>query len=1281
MNLKRACALLTFVSASLSAEGQATQPTRPPWLDPSVTGINRLPPRAVRAVHAEREQASGESPYVRSLNGDWKFHWSPNPASRPADFFGDEFNDSTWTTIPVPSNIEIEGHGVPIYTNFTYPWLIVDPPIIPSDDNPVGSYRTTFEVPANWTGRNVFVRFDGVSSAFFVWVNGRFAGFSKDSRTAAEFNITALLREGSNLLAVEVYRWSDGSYLEDQDFWKLSGIFRDVALVSQAPTFIRDVEVHTDLDDDYTDGVLRVSATVNRGTHPAAGETIGCELFQADGSRIFFAEAQPATRDEADEAVVSFRGDIRRPMQWSAEAPYLYRLLITLRDARGREFEVVSTHVGFREVELRGGRLLLNGRPIILRGVNRHEHDPQRGQAITVESMLSDIRLMKQFNINAVRTSHYPNHPTWYELCDRFGIYVIDEANIESHGMGYGERSLAKNTDWLAAHMDRTVRMVERDKNHASVLIWSLGNEAGMGPNFSQTSKWIKQRDPSRPTFYERAGDDPATDIICPMYPPPSYLRDYASREHRRPLILCEYTHAMGNSNGNLDGYWNLILGSHQLQGAFVWDWVDQGIRMPIRPRYTIADRSRNNADGIFRGDPNAQDGPRGYVEFLASDTLDLRDALTIEVTYTPQHTVAQAPLLAKGDTAYAIKQLADSVEFYVYAMRAGEERYQWVNAVAPVPSDWFGKSHRVTGVFDGRELILYFDGKRVAAASLYGTIATNAYNLGIARDTENPDRVCGALIEQVRIYSHALGATKVAYVERRDEDDGLVLYAVLRDVKEAGEWSGPIATRGVPANLAKHPPGNVADCFWAYGGCFGPTGTPTDDNFCCNGLVAPDRTPHPGLFAIQKTYQPLRVRAIDSTHGIIEITNWLDFLSLDDYLVGRWELLANDQQLASGTIPDLHIAPRDQRTISLPLPEVTPQPGVEYFLNLSFELRVATEWAPSGHRIAWEQFQLPIAAAPRVTPFTDMPPVKLIRTPTKLTVRAAEATWGIDATTGLLNSCEFRGRELIRDPLRPDFWRAPTDNDRGNHMPSRQGVWFTAHRDWQLESIDTQEIAPQCVAVTARAKLPRINSTYTLTYSFFGNGELRVSAGLTPGNQWLPDMPRFGMRIGIHPELSQITWFGRGPHETYSDRAQAMVGRYQGAVSDQYCRAYSEPSEAGNKVDVRWVCLQGEGGLGILAIGEPLLSVSANSFGAEQLQQAKHPHEIDRLNYTVLNLDFKQMGIAGDDSWGALPHPEFRIYPRALAYEFRLMPIDANVRDPMQGANFEAPRGEQSKR
>ncbi|MBN1492403.1 MAG: beta-galactosidase, partial [Phycisphaerae bacterium] len=560
----------TMATAAFTPEG----PT-PDWQNPAITHIGREAPRAVRCIYADEPSALDgkpeRSPYYRSLNGQWRFHWGPKPADRPTGFHAADFDDAGWKTIPVPANIELQGYGIPIYTNVKYAWhMAPDPPRVPADDNPIGSYRTRFSVPDEWKGRQVFLRFDGVSSAFYVWLNGKEVGFNKGSRTVGEFNITPYLQDGENVLAVQVYRWSDGAYLECQDFWRLSGIFRDVALLSTADLHVRDFEVNAVPDADFRNGELRVRAQIHNFGAETRPVSVRLTLRNAEGNGVFPPITREVIVEPGQDGKVEMKATVRDIALWSAEKPNLYSLLLTLQGDDGNAIEVVPCAVGFRTVEIRDGELLVNGRAVLLKGVNRHEHDPDRGHAITVESMIRDIEVMKQHNVNAVRTCHYPNQPLWYDLCDRYGIYLIDEANIESHGMGYGERSLAHDTTWAAAHMDRTQRMVERDKNHPSVIIWSLGNEAGFGVNFVATSKWIKERDPSRPVHYERAGDDPATDIICPMYARPNRLAEYASKPQTRPFILCEYAHAMGNSTGNLWKYWELIYAKKHLQGGFI---------------------------------------------------------------------------------------------------------------------------------------------------------------------------------------------------------------------------------------------------------------------------------------------------------------------------------------------------------------------------------------------------------------------------------------------------------------------------------------------------------------------------------------------------------------------------------------------------------------------------------------------------------------------------------------------------------------------------------------
>jgi beta-galactosidase/beta-glucuronidase len=551
------------------------------WENPQVVGRNKEPGHVTLVPYADAATAlAGErdaSPCFMLLNGDWRFHWSPNPASAPATFYQEECSD--WDLIPVPGNWEMQGYGQPRYLSASYAFDISDLPRVPEDDNPVGSYRTTFTIPSEWEGRQVFINFDGVDSAFYLWINGQMVGYSQDSRLPAEFNITPYIRPGENTLAARVYRWSDGSYLEDQDYWFLSGIYRDVYLFATPGVHMRDFWVRTELDERYQDAVLRVRVhAANYGAAAVSGYQVEANLFDAKGRPVL--ERPVAGQIEVGqgaEAVLELAQLVANPAKWSAEHPNLYTLLLTLKDEGGRVLEVERCNVGFRQIEIREGQVHVNGVPVLFRGVNRHEHDPIRGHAVTVESMRQDILLMKQFNVNAVRTSHYPNDPRWYDLCDRYGLYLIDEANIESHGVW---DRLTKDPAWQTAFLERGMRMVERDKNHPSVIIWSMGNESGHGPNHAALADCIHARDDTRPVHYESARNEPYVDIVSVMYPRVDRIIAMAQEPgEKRPLIMCEYAHAMGNSPGNLKEYWEAIEAYPRLQGAFVWDWVDQGIR------------------------------------------------------------------------------------------------------------------------------------------------------------------------------------------------------------------------------------------------------------------------------------------------------------------------------------------------------------------------------------------------------------------------------------------------------------------------------------------------------------------------------------------------------------------------------------------------------------------------------------------------------------------------------------------------------------------------------
>lgn len=548
------------------------------WQDPQVNAINRAPMRAAYFAYPTAEAAQAgrreKASNFLSLNGRWKFNWVKNETDRPVDFYQVDFEDQYWVDFPVPGLWELNGYGDPVYKNVGYAWynqFRSNPPLIESENNHVGSYRKTFDLPADWKGQQVYLHVGSATSNLYVWVNGKFVGYSEDSKVAAEFDITKYLKPGKNLIAMQIYRWCDGSYLEDQDFWRLSGIGREVYLYARPTLHIEDIFIIPDLDADYRNGKLDVTANVSR-----SGGQVEMELMDGKGKSV---EKKILKPDGKGNIHTVFEVD--DPAKWSAEDPNLYTLMLTLKSGN-KVLEVIPQRVGFRKIELKKelGQIWVNGKPVLFKGADRHEMDPLTGYVVSRERMIQDIKIMKENNLNAVRTCHYPDDPEWYTLCDEYGIYLVCEANIESHGMGYGDKTLAKVPAYAQAHLERNQRMVEAFKNHPSIIFWSLGNEAGDGPNFEACYRWIKERDHSRAVQYERAGEAAHTDIVCPMYARLGWMESYAKNEKKnRPLILCEYAHAMGNSQGGFKEYWDLIRKYPKLQGGFIWDYVDQGLR------------------------------------------------------------------------------------------------------------------------------------------------------------------------------------------------------------------------------------------------------------------------------------------------------------------------------------------------------------------------------------------------------------------------------------------------------------------------------------------------------------------------------------------------------------------------------------------------------------------------------------------------------------------------------------------------------------------------------
>ena len=1031
------------------------------WENPEMVGRNKEPGHCTLMPYADVKSALAcvreASPFYKSLNGNWKFNWVRKPADRPKDFYKLNYDVRGWDDIEVPSNWQMHGYGIPIYLNSRHPFK-ANPPYIPHDYNPVGSYRTEFSVPESWDGKQVFIHFDGVKSAFYIWVNGEEVGYSQGSMTPAEFNITKYLRPGKNVLAVEVYRWSDGSYIEDQDMWRLSGIYRNVYLFSTPAVHIEDFFVRTDLDDDYRDATLQIRPRIKLFDKVnLSGWVVEAQLYDRGEGEVFsrplrkeakaIVEERYPQRDTVKFALLE--GKVANPDKWSAEQPNLYTLVLTLKDGNGAIIETESCKVGFREVEIRNGQLLVNGRSIKLFGVNRHEHDPDRGRSVKIERMIEDIKLLKQNNLNAVRTSHYPDDPHWYDLCDKYGIYLIDEANIESHDLqGY----LANVATWHYAFVDRAIRMVERDKNHPSVIFWSLGNETGCGPNHAAMTGWMHDYDPTRPIHYEGAQGDPKdpyyVDVISRMYAKiPEIIRLGTLEFDNRPMVLCEYSHAMGNSVGNLKEYWDAIRTHERLIGGFIWDWVDQGLRK--------------------------------------------------------------------------------------------------VSA-------------------DGKE-------------------------------------------------------------------------------------------------------------FWAYGGDYGDK--PNDGNFCCNGIVQPDRKPNPSLYEVKKVYQRVHVTPVDLLAGEVKVFNEYDFVSLD-FMDISWELAEDGKVLQSGRLPRISVAPKQEQEIRVPFDEPQLKRGREYHLKLIFTLGEDTLWADAGHVLAWEQFEVPYdIPQSEEEKISAMPSLRVKETSKQVRVTGDKLAVIVSKEGGSLDSLRYEGRELMSSPLVPNFWRVPIDNDNGNEMPKRHGIWRTAWPKVRVKKVHAEQLKPRVVRILVEAELGAKNCPCEVTYTIYGSGDIVVASSVDAGGLGLPELPRFGMQMMIPGQFDTMTWFGRGPHETYWDRKTgAAVGEYSGKVKE-LVHAYVRPQENGNRSDVRWAALTDKDGSGLLVVGMPVFDVSAWPYTMEQLEKATHIHKLpEDFRSITLNIDYKQMGVGGDDSWGARTHREYMLPAGKYSYKFCLRPYTSEMGEASDVARVRLP-------
>ena len=1043
-----------LLSATLPCFAQ----TPPEIQDANIIGINKLPPRTAiwPAPSAQEAQNTNyeHSVWVKSLNGKWDFFWSPDPQSRPVNFYKPEFNRNDWKKIEVPSIIERQGYGTPLYVNSTYPFK-VNPPFIMDEPNhkyttfkqrnPVGSFCRTFLLPEEWgNDKEIILHLAGAGPAAFIWINGEKVGYTQDPRLPAEFSINKYLKKGENLLAIEVYKYCDGSYLEDQDFWRLSGIFRDVFIRAVPKISLWDIYAQPELDLSSHKGKINLHYTPANFTEKRDSDyKINISVFSPLGKKLVnknfkIKDFAPGFGKESKLPAI----ELDTVQLWYDESPIQYKVLVEL-SKKGKTIEAYKLPVAFRKIEVDGNKILLNGKKFKIRGVNRHEFSPDQGWVISKEEMIKDLELMKQGNVNFIRNAHYPNDPRWYELCNQYGIMIMDEPNIESHGLSYLRKVLpADLPEWSKACIDRMRRMVIRDRQYPCVTMWSLGNEAGYGNAFVEMRKITHRYDPEL-RLIQYADMNRVADIDSQTYPTADWLRQHlkgkAVRKGERgestsieqhgkypsgkPFLLSEYAHAQGNSLGDLIDYWELIYKHDMLIGGFNWDWVDQAL--------------------------------------------------------------------------------------------------------------W--------------------------------------------KDPSNPS---------------------------------------------AG---------------------------YLYGGDFGDF--PNDKNGCIDGLISADRIPHPHYYEMQKVYQPVAFRLIDSQPLTIDVTNRLLTTDLNKYDF-KYQIQENGKITSEGILPEISVSPCSSRKITLP-DHIRYDLKKESFLKISIQLREPEIWAKEGFTVAWEQFKLN-DIKPSIT--LAMPkasnPAILYESDTLYAIKGDFFEVKFNRKNGMLSSYSINNKELIKAPVRFNFRRALTDNDRGWKVGEKMKIWQDAGLHYTVQQFHITSSDKDKTVIKGEYAFTDSKATAIIEHTVFANGTIEIEYNISiPLN--LPNIPRIGLQFEIEKELQNIDWYGRGPHENYIDRESgAAIGIYQTTLN-QWITPYVRPQENSNRGGIRWLRFsQGTHQLQFSAVGEPFCA-SAWPYTISTLEQTTHDFELKMHNNIIVDIDCNQMGVGGDCSWGLPVLQKYQIKPGKYQYKF----------------------------
>lgn len=1279
-----------------------------------------------KAIKGAKDYDKAASKYVQFLTGkdqaDWSLVVLQNQALAQGDayknFYKTDYKATTndWkTNLQLPCSWTRQGFDFSIYTNVTMPWQSkydsnVSAPNAPANYNPVGLYRKTFKVTDDMKAANgrVYLSFQGVESSYYVYVNGKEVGYSEDSYSPHSFDITDYLTtDGSdNLLAVEVHKFCDGTWMEDQDMYYDGGIFRDVYLYSAPLVHIQDYKVETDLDENYENATMKLNVTVANASKAAAeGYKVDVRLYDQDGKMFvndmtMDLDTVPAADGDTDGSVSTAGSKlVLSPELWSAETPNLYTMVLSLYDSKtGTYMGSVSQQLGFREIEFtksevdtNGNRITtdseykpitINGKQLLLKGTNRHDTDPEYGKYVPHETQEEDIKLMKQYNLNALRTSHYSNDEYLYYLCDKYGIYVMGETNLESHAlMNQGE----KQANFKNLAMDRTVTAFNRLKNRTSIVMWSTGNENHYSSSASYANGmfydliwYFKNNDSTRPVHSESSDGNNGTDMRSNMYPSVDTLYSRAAAD--MPYVLCEYDHAMGNAVGNLKEYWDAIRSSDNMLGGFIWDWVDQSriLSLDNLPQSYIVTEKKDGVVGSasinsVNENPDSEaltsKSANGYALFESDKYNEALSgsgkSFTVEVICKPASDGADKVLMAKGDQQFALKtNSSKQLEFFAYYNGS------WNSVTAKKPDNWVGNWHQVVATYDKGAIKIYCDGVLLGQGTGNTTIASSSVALGVGCSADN-GRTFDGEISIGRVYNRALSleeikaqnSTTPAITEKSDD---VLLWAdfVGLTVDESSKPYDYYADTDAHTNLYSD---EIKGNFYGYGGDSGES--PNDNSFCVNGLVSPDRDVQPELYEVKYQYQSVWFTADDSKllGETIDVYNENNFLNLNDFDV-TWTLTEDGKEIGSGKLSaeDTNIAGRESGSIKVPYRASMPEEkkaGAEYYLNLSVQLKEDTEWAKAGHEVAYEQFQIP-AEVTKVEPTINTNVTVDDSAEDVIKVSGTDFRFEVEKATGTLKNYVYKGETLLTSGPVPNYWRGILNNDNGNY----DGNWKNVNKNVTASDIavGTNDAGQKTIRVTL-ASASQANLKQTMVYTVDGSGAVTVDATVDATGTSLGRYIRIGTVMELPEGYENVEWYGNGPVEAMWDREDfATVGRYSNTVSGMFY-PYLDTQDTGTVTGVKWISVTNPSAKSAMAIAATdTVEASALHFTVDDLDQAQHPYELTKLDSTILTVNYRSQGTGnkscGQDTLSAYLLPNNKAY----TYEYTMVPYATNDSDPM---------------